>query len=154
MTKYRAVRDGTLANPFRWVRKGQSVDRSEIDLTDEALAKSSWLLPVDDADKKLNSKPLPITPYLTDQGKHTKPRDATFVPPVPASAGYNQQMAEVIKNEKLQDEAAKLLKQGGSTQIQHPQTPQAATTGTAPAEPAGPAPATEQTGGTANQDVL
>jgi hypothetical protein len=126
--RYRAISNGTLSNPYRWVKKGETVNRSQIDLTDDALAKSSWLLPIEAADAKLNNKPLPITPYVGQDGRNVRPREAGFVPPAPSSTGYTQQMSEVQKLEKqIDDKAAADKAAAGQTTINNPTTAPAQT---------------------------
>ncbi len=150
--RYRAIENGTLANPYRWVRKGSVVT------LDEPLDKpSKWLIPEVEADEVLNRKPLPITPYLSNQGKNLQPREANFVPPAPSSSDYIQQMSEVQKFEAMQDQAAALLKAGAS-QIQPTEKTLVAPADVAPATPAaGASPVVQpggETTGTANQNVL
>lgn len=102
MAKYIALNNGTLSNPYRFIEKGKIIDDSELP---EGFA-SKWLIPVEEYQKIARSDvPMANLERRRSQGKPYKAVDAL-------KAGlmndpYSQRIAEIRKNEALQDAAQK-----------------------------------------------
>jgi len=91
MYHYKAIANGTLANPYRFVRKGQRVS-SEVEI------KSTWLKAIIDGKEPVIEE-LPITPYIDDVSKRQKPE----LPVQVFTDAYSEQMNAIQKLEAIQD---------------------------------------------------
>lgn len=89
MYSYKASKDGTLSNPYRYVKQGETVE-SDVPLT------ASWLV----SPESPEPAPLPITPMMNFAGRELK---NILVPPVGQSDGYQENMKTLIAKENAAD---------------------------------------------------
>lgn len=94
MPKYRAITNGTLNNPYRFVERGEIVDLPK------ALEKpSKWLIPLE----TIGTKPLPepsiFQPELNPNDSARRLHEIK-VAPVAEQSAYQQQINTLIKHEQ------------------------------------------------------
>lgn len=87
--RYRAISDGTLANPYRFVNKGQIIDSN-------TPIKASWLV---DAETP-PADPLPVMPVMNRAGAAVQ---EITIPPVPSSSQYDAHIETLKRMENKQD---------------------------------------------------
>lgn len=104
--RYRAVMNGTLYNPYRFIRKGEVV------VLDQPLpSPSAWLKPEDEGETILKNK-LPVTPYVTEDGRAAhalagaRVQAKELVPPAPVNPAYQAQIEALQKGESIRDKEA------------------------------------------------
>jgi hypothetical protein len=93
---YRALENGTLGNPYRFIKKGDVFE------TEEPI-KAKWLVLEKDY---VAAKPLPITPYLSKEGHKIKPvvaQASSLKPPAIKDANYDAQMKDIKRLERVID---------------------------------------------------
>jgi len=92
--KYKALSNGTLNHPYRFVEAGEIVE-SDVEI------KARWLLPLREANAL---KPLPLMPNLQFAGSAVQ---HVAIPPVAARPAYDAQIKALEEKERQQDAAGK-----------------------------------------------
>lgn len=125
MFEYKAMTNGSLSNPYRFVRKGTKV-QSETEIS------ASWLEPIIDGKEPVIQEK-PVTPYLDEVTNRAKPPEPVAAIP----EAYSDQMEQVIANEKRIDGTTTAEEEAGEAEV-------------SPASDGGEPEAT----GSGNQDVI
>lgn len=90
--KYKALTNGTLNHPYRFVTAGEIVELDE-------KINARWLIPLKDANAQ---KPLPLMPIMNIAGSQV---EHITVAPIAPRPDYDAQMGTLIAKEQAQDAA-------------------------------------------------
>lgn len=101
--KFKALSNGTLSNPYRFVEKDQVIDIPDDQV--EFFAKSKWLRPLEE----VNRTPTPpIMPFMKVSGMNgiQAIEASRNPPPSPTLHNYDSNMAAILRKEAVQDKVA------------------------------------------------
>lgn len=106
MPVYKALSNGTLADPYRFIEKGGEIDLNKKEV--EIYRNSKWLRPKAEVDGMIEP-PLMGCINVTGTNGIQAMNALNAIPPSPATQQYNDQMAVILRKEAMEDAAAERI---------------------------------------------
>lgn len=107
---YKAIENGTLNNPYRFVPKDSTVELTEEE--QKTYAKSKWLLPL----HKANAiQELPLMPYMGAKN-NTALNSLEAINQLPVNKQYDEQMKTIMAGEQREDAKASADAEASTTE--------------------------------------